>query len=254
MVLRLALLICDTPVPSVVAVHGDYLAIFTRFFKASLPDSRVEFSLDGFDVVHRQEYPSLVAGYDGIIITGSAASAYDDLPWIRKLLSYVKSLTETQPQIKIIGICFGQQIVALALGGECASNDGKWEVGTTDVDLTEIGKRTFGVSRISIQQMHRDHVPVLPPKFQILGHTDNTANQGMIRMYDDQPSQTHIFCIQGHPEFLPDIVNKIVDVREKSGAMDSATVKDGRRRAVRRDDGKSSIARAIWKVLGVEAK
>jgi hypothetical protein len=71
MVLRLALLICDTPLPAVVEAHGDYLAIFSRFFETSLPDPQVEFSLDGFDVVNKQEYPSLDAGYDAVVITGS---------------------------------------------------------------------------------------------------------------------------------------------------------------------------------------
>ena len=68
---RLALLICDTPLPAIVQTHGDYLAIFTRYFRASLPDPQVEFSLDGFDVVHKQEYPPLDGGYDGVVITGS---------------------------------------------------------------------------------------------------------------------------------------------------------------------------------------
>jgi GMP synthase-like glutamine amidotransferase len=121
MVLRLALLICDTPLPSVVQTHGDYLAIFTRFFKASLPDPQVEFSLDGFDVVNKQEYPPLDTEYDGIVISGSgehpylhvdrvgllwivAASAYADLPWITRLVSYIRSLADASPRVKIIGI------------------------------------------------------------------------------------------------------------------------------------------------------
>jgi len=251
--IRLALLICDKPIPAVLETHGDYLAIFTRLFRESLPDPRVEFTLEGFDVVHKQEYPSLDVGYDGVIITGSSASAYADLPWIPPLVSYVKSLAETKPQVKIIGICFGHQVVARALGGECVPNNGKWEVGVTDIELTDTGKEIFGLPRIRIQQMHRDHVPVLPPKFLLLGSTPVSEIQGMILPYESSPSETHIFCVQGHPEFLPDIVNKIVDFRGKSGVMDPATVKDGHERAVREDDGRGAIGQAIWKVLGVEA-
>lgn len=114
---------CDTPLPAVVEAHGNYLAIFSRLFKSSLPDPQVEFSLDGFDVVKKQEYPPLDAGYDGIVISGSgnffsviifkehaywneAASAYDDVPWISRLISYIKSLAETRPEVKIIGGLF----------------------------------------------------------------------------------------------------------------------------------------------------
>lgn len=53
---------------------------------------------------------------------------------------------------------------------------------------------------------------------------------------------------------MPDIVNKIVEARGKTGAMDAATMKVGRERAVREDDGRGPIGRAIWKVLGVEAE
>ncbi len=45
--------------------------------------------------------------------------------------------------IKIIGICFGQQVVARALGGECVPNERGWEIGVYDVDLTELGRRLF---------------------------------------------------------------------------------------------------------------
>jgi hypothetical protein len=42
------------------------------------------------------------------------------------------------------GICFGHQIVARAVGGECVPNSGKWEIGTTHVDLSPIGQSLFG--------------------------------------------------------------------------------------------------------------
>lgn len=75
---RLALLVCDTPIPSVVSTHGEYPAIFTRLLNASLPArSKVEFELDAFDVVDKGEYPTEKAlkGYRGIIITGSGMCA-----------------------------------------------------------------------------------------------------------------------------------------------------------------------------------
>ena len=48
------------------------------------------------------------------------------------------------------GICFGHQIIARALGGECVPNNGRWEVGTTDMELTDIGKKVFETDRSSI--------------------------------------------------------------------------------------------------------
>lgn len=57
----------------------------------------------------------------------------------------------------------------------------------------------------------------------------------------------------GHPEFTPDIVNRILDVRSNTVVMDAETAADGRARAVKRDDGVGTIGKAIWKVIGVDA-
>jgi hypothetical protein len=99
--IRLALLICDTPLPQVVAVHGDYHRIFNALLTESRPKNAPHFILDPYDVVHKQEYPQ--GSYDGIIITGSASSAYVDVPWINKLVEYVADVANNKPHIKIIG-------------------------------------------------------------------------------------------------------------------------------------------------------
>jgi GMP synthase-like glutamine amidotransferase len=49
----------------------------------------------------------------------------------------------------IAGICFGHQIVVRAVGGESVPNDGKWEVGVTEVNLTAVGKQVFGADTIA---------------------------------------------------------------------------------------------------------
>lgn len=72
---KLALLICDTPIPTVKAEHGSYRDIFHELLKSSLPKKRglpQKFTLDGFDVVNG-EYPTKrqLEGYQGILISGS---------------------------------------------------------------------------------------------------------------------------------------------------------------------------------------
>jgi hypothetical protein len=68
--IRIALLLCDTPIPAVVSAHGNYHVIFGDLLKASLPENTT-FTLDPYDVVHKQEYPPDDAQYDGILMTGS---------------------------------------------------------------------------------------------------------------------------------------------------------------------------------------
>ncbi|KAI0247387.1 class I glutamine amidotransferase-like protein [Lactifluus subvellereus] len=257
---RLALLVCDIPIPAVVKDHGEYPMIFNRLLRTSLPDGFVDFTLDSYDVRYAMEYPtaSLLDTFDGIIITGSAASAYEDAEWINKLVSWVADLAMHKPCIKIIGICFGHQIVARALGGECVSNGGKWEVAITEVILTDLGQRIFGAPTLNIQQMHRDHVPAVPPSFHLLGSTTTTRNQGMVQFSDpDTPlpapnvpiPQIHILTLQGHPEFTEEIVKEVIKARSESGVMDKGTAEDAWGRVDGRNDGDNRIGRVIWEVL-----
>ncbi|KAI0292590.1 class I glutamine amidotransferase-like protein [Russula brevipes] len=238
---RLALLVCDTPVLEVVKEHGEYPMIFDRLFRSSLPDGIIDFTFDSYDVRNAKEYPpaSLLDTYSGVVITGSSASAYEDVEWINKLISWVGDIAMDRPHIKIIGICFGHQIIARALGGECVSNGGKWEVAITEVALTDLGERIFGTPSLNIQQMHRDHVPT-----------------GMVRFSDPDPRTQapdgqppiHILTLQGHPEFTAGIVNEVIRARSEGGVMDKDTAEDGFIRANKRNDG-GRIARVIWEVL-----
>jgi hypothetical protein len=74
---RLALFVCDTPLPTVLAEHGDYHAIFHRLLVDSHPSqSKDDLILDSYDVVHEMEYPSSDKEYDGIILTGSGEELF----------------------------------------------------------------------------------------------------------------------------------------------------------------------------------
>lgn len=129
--LNLALLICDTPAPKVVDNYGAYDILFRKVFDRARP-ANVDISWSDFDVVTRQEYPDLediqANKYDGIVITGSARGAYEDEPWIHKLIAFVKQVRETAPETRIVGICFGHQIIAIASGSSCKPNPSGWEV------------------------------------------------------------------------------------------------------------------------------
>lgn len=175
-----------------------------------------------------------------------------------------------------IGICFGHQIVAQALGGKCVSNSGKWEAAITKVVLTDVGKHIFGAQSFArsayphtgifddafdlqdIQQMHRDHVPAVPLPLHLLGSTTITENQGMVLFSDpNSPFPTpgapippiHILTLQGHPEFTAEIVKEIIKVRSESGAMDKETAENAWLRADWNNDGVGAIGLAIWRVL-----
>ncbi|KAI9459060.1 class I glutamine amidotransferase-like protein [Boletus coccyginus] len=276
--IALALLICDDPIPPVKAVHGDYHRIFGHLLSSSLAriSSEVTFTLDGYDVVKRMEYPPDTTHYDGLLITGSHASAYEDVEWINKLVAYVARILAEKPSLKIFGICFGHQIIARALGGSCVQNDGRWEVAVTTVQLTPLGKAIFGSDELDIQQSHRDHVPTLPPTAHLLGSTDIAPIQGMaifdpaatplpadLASDSDVPSialtSIRVLTVQGHPEFTEPIISKMLGARV--GLLGQELVNEARLRAGGIPgrqypdglacDGVGRVGKAIWGVLGV---
>jgi GMP synthase-like glutamine amidotransferase len=69
-------------------------------------------------------------------------NAFDSIPWINKLVEFTKQVL-AQDRVRIIGVCFGHQIVGRALGADVGRNDVGWEISVCEVDLTERGKELF---------------------------------------------------------------------------------------------------------------
>lgn len=101
--------------------------------------------------------------------------------------------------------------------------------------------------------MHRDHVPEVPSGCELLASTQITPNQGYIRYHPSSSksglADVQIFCVQGHPEFTESIVEKIVNVREPAGIIDTAAATLSRERAKWRNDGVPVIGKAVWQIL-----
>ncbi|KAH8913528.1 class I glutamine amidotransferase-like protein [Atractiella rhizophila] len=262
----LIVLLCDTPAPPVLAQYGTYHDIFCALFVASIPaESTASLNVKSYDVVAGSyPPPAELDEADGVLLTGSKHTAYDTAPWILKLVDYVKEVHEKGK--KIIGICFGHQIVAMAFGKRedssvCESN-GAWEVGVVDCEMTDWGKAVFkenkGCLVSKIQQMHRDHVPKAPAGFQLLAHSPVAPNQGMILLssptsptsFDLQ--SVRIFTVQGHPEFTCDIVQKIVGVRREQGIFSEERAEKAMKDAADAHDG-VVIGKVILRMLGIEA-
>jgi len=256
--IKLALLTCEIPL-ALVESHGDYPTLYKKLLESSLPaSSGVDFTVDSFDVV-KGEYPpeEIVGDYDGFLISGSASSVYAPLPWIPPLLAFVSALVSKHPNVKVFGICFGHQIVARALGGECIRNESGWEMGVTDVALTEVGRSIFGTDILHIQQMHRDHVPLVPPSFELLGSSSKSPVQGMVRFNTPTTHPTpslsdiHILTVQGHPEFTTPMIHDIIDFWRESGIFNDQDAKEGWEFAKKDHDGVKIVGKTMWKVLRV---
>ncbi|MDB4542939.1 GMP synthase, partial [bacterium] len=120
--MKLGILKTDAVRPEWVPEFGEYPDMFVALLGQA--DPSLEFVV--YDVEEGQ-YPDDIEEVDAYLITGSKSSVYDDKPWIARLMDFVQELDRRRK--KLVGICFGHQLVAQALGGETAKSPKGWGVG-----------------------------------------------------------------------------------------------------------------------------
>ncbi|KAI5060357.1 hypothetical protein GOP47_0024777 [Adiantum capillus-veneris] len=153
--------------------------------------------------------------YQGFVITGSKHDAHGNEPWILSLCDMLRHL-HTQRK-KILGICFGHQILSRALGGKTGRAPVGWELGEREVHLCleAFAKRAYGralPSKLRVIESHQDQVLELPPDAEHLGFSDKTP-------FEIFGVGDHILGIQGHPEFSMDVVMDIIESRAAMGIL-----------------------------------
>lgn len=151
--LRLAVLECDTPQPQTRARHDNYTGVFAALLGAAArtldppADLAALASITGYDVVNElHTYPAL-DDVDAVLLTGSRHTAFDDDPWIKNLVAFTRRALDSG-RVRVVGVCFGHQIVGRALGARVGKSDKGWEVAVTEVDLTDKGKEVFGLDKM----------------------------------------------------------------------------------------------------------
>lgn len=157
--LHFALLVCDTPLPEVIEKYGDYTKQYPVIFEKASVNKNVNIVWDFFDVVETQVYPSLQdienKKYDAIVLTGSKHNAHDNTQWILKLIEFLQVL-QKEPYtnlVKLVGICFGHQVMLRSAGGVTERNSKGWEVGFTEIELNQKGKDFFNTEKNKLVNM-----------------------------------------------------------------------------------------------------
>ena len=120
--MKLGILKTDTVRPEWVPEFGEYPDMFVDLLGQADPD--LQFQV--YDV-ENGEYPADIDEVDAYLITGSKSSVYDDKAWIGELMDFVRELDQRRK--KLVGICFGHQLVAQALGGKTEKSSKGWGVG-----------------------------------------------------------------------------------------------------------------------------
>ncbi|KAJ4404627.1 hypothetical protein N0V91_005777 [Didymella pomorum] len=209
--LHIAIFNTDIPVPEVFTQRAStYGQIFHSLLSAAAKRTSPSLTIKSTEYDTRKlEYPSTLDDVDLILITGSINSAYDDIPWVHTLSSYITSTYRSHPHVKWFGSCFGHQIIAQALLAQYnvrvdAEPKGH-EIGVKSIAMdpkfrSEFAKQGFEIPEVlRMQFIHGDFVNVpdwnkLPEGWSVLGSTEWCKNQGMMEV-------GRVLTFQGHFEF-----------------------------------------------------
>jgi len=202
--MHLGILLTGHTIPEIVAHYGEYDALFRRFFGGR------GWRFTTWRVVD-MEFPASPHDADAWLLTGSKHGAYDDLPFIPPLEEFIRRADAAA--VPMVGICFGHQIIAQALGGRVEKFSGGWSLGPRDYALPDLGTVRIGA-------WHQDQVVEPPERAEVIAATPFCANAAM--RIDD-----HILTLQPHPEFdhafLTDfIARKRADPSLPAEALDAA--------------------------------
>ena len=206
-----------------IAETGNYAQMFTQFLSGR------DYSFAAYSVVD-MEFPKSAHSADCWVITGSRHGVYENLPFIEPLKALVRDIYNLK--IPLVGVCFGHQMIAQALGGQVEKYSGGWSVGATDYD--------FEGQTVSLNAWHQDQVVALPADARVLGSSPFCK-------YAFLGYGENVFTVQAHPEFDSRFINGLIDTRGRGLVPDDLLERASRKLEL--PNSNSALADRIHSVL-----
>jgi GMP synthase-like glutamine amidotransferase len=195
--MKLAILETGRPPGDLVRRFGDYPAMMTRMLGG-------EFEIDTFDVA-AGEFPADPSDYEAYLVTGSPAGVYDPLPWIEPLKQFLRDAGDR----KLVGICFGHQIMAEAFGGHVEKSDKGWGIGLQHYEIDRVEPWMDEMASIDVPASHQDQVVAQPPHTKVIASSPFTPFAALA--WTDRPA----ISVQFHPEFDLDYAKALIEARRE---------------------------------------
>lgn len=180
--------------------HGTFAEMAARLLRPLAPD----FSFTAFQV-NEDSFPECPESAAGWLVMGSAHGVYDDLPWMRRLKEFLRAaLAAGRP---VVGICFGHQILAEAMGGRVAKADAGWGCGVNEYKSLPGDAPGPGLpASLRAQAMHQDQVVAPPPGAEVILASAHCPYAGL-------SYAAGALSFQFHPEFDADFVAALIRAR-----------------------------------------
>jgi GMP synthase-like glutamine amidotransferase len=191
---RLAILETGAPPPALEERFGRYPAMF---------ESLLGLDARSYDV-QAGALPADVGRHDAYLITGSSAGVYEDLDWIPKLITFLRA---ARGKARLVGICFGHQIMAEAFGGRVEKSAKGWGAGLHAYPIVARPAWLDGPPSVSAPASHQDQVVSQPPGTEVVASSLFTPYAAL-----DWTDGSAI-SFQFHPEFSPDFAKALIAQR-----------------------------------------
>jgi GMP synthase-like glutamine amidotransferase len=147
--------------------------------------------------------PDDLTRFDGVMITGSPASAQSDAPWVAQLLELIRQMHADR--LPMFGACFGHQAIALALGGRLGRNPGGWVHGLTRNSMVARPDWVHDLpDEVKLYGSHIEQVSHLPKGAEVISCAPGCDISGFVL-------GGHIYTTQHHPEMTPDFIAALTD-------------------------------------------
>ena len=187
--MKLCILENDYLDPAIEPTYIGYGAMFERLLR----DAGATGEFDIFNTV-KGEYPDSFETYDAVLLTGSRADAFSQEPWVLVLRDKVEQLLQAGK--KLVGVCFGHQLIALCLGARVGRAPQGWGAGRMAYQwLAPDMSQAEGRTGVALLASHQDQVFDLPEGARLLA-TSEFCPVAAFAVED------RVFCVQPHPEFV----------------------------------------------------